>query len=90
MQSKTKEFFFVEITDTFGGEANYSWVTRLKVSAKNQRGACNKVSRYAGINFKIEYAGEVSRYDSLSGATCYFIEYWEEEQHSKYMNVKEV
>jgi len=27
-----KKLYFVEITDTFGGEANYSWVTRHRRS----------------------------------------------------------
>ena len=26
--------YFVEITDTFGGEANYSWVKRGKIQSK--------------------------------------------------------
>ena len=91
MQSKTKEFFFVEITDTFGGEANYSWVTRLKVSAKNQRGAVQKVGVFMGLQYHKEWDnGDMTRYTSKSGSTCYFIEHWEEDQHSRYNNIKEV
>jgi len=41
----TKQSFFVEITDTFGGEANYSWVKRFIVRASTFRGAISKVSK---------------------------------------------
>jgi len=29
----SKTLYFIEITDTFGGEANYSWVTRHVIKA---------------------------------------------------------
>ena len=29
-----KNLYFIEVTDTFGGEANYSWVTRHVIKAK--------------------------------------------------------
>jgi hypothetical protein len=38
----------IEITDTFGGEANYSWVKRLEVKAKSMQGAISKASRHFG------------------------------------------
>jgi hypothetical protein len=65
---KDKKLFFVEYTDTFGGEANYSWASRWIVSASTARGALRKVSpvywRHVGGN----------RYDSVSGATCFFVD----------------
>lgn len=74
-----KKFFFVEVTDIFGGEANYSWVTRHKVSAKTIRGAVNKVSRDSGMSWHcVADYGDQRRYDSRSGATCFFIEEWNE------------
>ena len=30
-----KHQFFVEMTDTYGGEANYSWVNRFLVTASS-------------------------------------------------------
>lgn len=78
-----KQFFKVEITDTFAGEANYSWVTRHKVKASTIRGAVHKVSRDSGMNFRKIYDGEITRYDSKSGATCAFVELWDDEHHSK-------
>ena len=42
---KGQKFYFVELTDTFGGEANYSWVNRYKVVASSFNGAIRKVSK---------------------------------------------
>lgn len=72
--------FKIEITDTFGGEANYSWVTRHEIKAKSMLGAVQKLSRLSGLNWRkaCDY-GDSSRYDSKSGATCAFIEYIEGE-----------
>lgn len=68
--------FKIEITDTFAGEANYSWVTRHEIEAKTLLGAVQKLSRMSGINWrKTHDYGDMRRYDSKSGATCAFIEY---------------
>ena len=70
-------FYFVEITDTFAGEANYSWVKRLKVKANTIRGAVNKVSRDSGMAWGCNWDnGDMMRYDSQSGNTCFFIKLW--------------
>ena len=72
--------YFVEITDTFGGEANYSWVKRLKVRANTMRGAVNKVSRDSGTTWRCTgNYGDMMRYDSPSGSTCFFIEEWHDD-----------
>ena len=76
--------YFVEVTDTFGGEANYSWVTRHKVRAKSKRGALIRVNRDSGLGF---HSVGCDRYDSKSGATCAFIEPWDEDTHSQVMYV---
>ena len=74
------KFYFVEITDTFGGEANYSWVKRLKVKASTMRGAVNKVSRDSVLTWHcVGDYGDMKRYDSESGATCFFIEDWHDD-----------
>ena len=75
-----KTLFFVEITDIYGGEANYSWVTRHCIKAKSERGAINALSRRSGMNWK----NEGFRYLSKSGATCALIEYFEPETHGDY------
>lgn len=81
--------FFVEITDTFGGEANYSWVTRHKIKAKTIRGAIVRLNRDSGLGFhKVGDYGDFVRYDSFTGATCAFIEPWDEDTHGIYSRVK--
>ena len=70
--------FRIEITDTFGGEANYSWVTRHEIRAKSMLGAIQKLSRLSGLHWRLVYdCGDMRRYDSKSGATCAFISYSE-------------
>jgi hypothetical protein len=80
----TKRHYFVEITDTFGGEANYSWVTRHKVRASSERGALIRVNRDSGLGLHSVGCG---RYDSKSGATCAFIDEWSDDDHSQLMHV---
>lgn len=38
----------IEVTDTFGGEANYCWVRRGKTRAKTRRGKIEAAKRLAG------------------------------------------
>lgn len=77
--------YFIEITDTFGGDANYSWVTRHKVKANTVRGAVWKVSHDSGMNWHcVGDYGDMCRYDSASGATCLFISEWDQDQHGDY------
>ena len=71
----TTNLYYIEVTDTFGGEANYSWVTRHIIKAKSMRGAVQRFSRMSGMSWHCVYdLGDSKRYDSKSGATCYFIE----------------
>lgn len=80
--------YFVEITDTFGGEANYSWVTRHLVTAATMRGAVWKVSHDSGMNWHcVDSYSDLKRYDSASGATCLFIREAEGDESAKYSNI---
>ena len=78
--------YYVEITDTFAGEANYSWVTRYKVtSAENENDAIIKISNESGINWIKQWDDwTVSRYDSESGLTCLFISEYDGDMHDYY------
>lgn len=66
--------YLIEVTDTFGGEANYSWATRHLIRASSVRGAVSRFSRLSGMNWR---SVGCYRYDSKSGATCFFIEQWD-------------
>ena len=73
-------FYFIEVTDMYGGETNYSWVTRHVIKAKTLKGAKQRFSMMSGINWHYDGLKMVSK----SGATCYFIDWYDEEGHSDY------
>ena len=76
----TKEIFFVEVTDTYGGDANYSWVHRFKVHATSFRGAIGKVSREMGLSFRKDYdTGDSARYNAQRACICAFVSGYEDE-----------
>ena len=88
--SKCKEIFYVEVTDTFGGEANYCWVRRFKVHANTMRGAAIKVGRYFGAKMKcVGDYGDLRRYDFKGAAICAFVEGYEN-QAECFLNVKSI
>ncbi len=79
---KNLETFYVEVTDTFGGEANYCWVHRFKVLAKSMQGAIGKVSREMGLHFRQDYdCGDHARYNSPGNCICAFAEWFDPESH---------
>ena len=67
-----KHTYFIEMTDTFGGEANYCWVNRFIVSASSERGAMRKVARQTGSN--VRNVG-CDRWDAVGACVCYFVEW---------------
>ena len=86
-----QNLYFVEITDTYGGEVNYSWVTRHCVTASTMRGAMWKVSRDSGLSWHcVGDYGDNTRYDSKSGATCAFITEWDNDIHSRYLHINKI
>lgn len=77
-----KNLYFVELTDTFGGEVNYSWVQRIICRAKSEKGAARILARETGLNFGFDGV----KYVSKSGATCAFIEDYDPDSHSEYLD----
>ena len=67
-----KNHYFIEMTDTFGGEANYCWVNRFIVSASSPRGAMRKVAKKTG--FAVRNVG-CDRWDTVGACVCYFVEW---------------
>ena len=76
-----KQVFFVEVTDTYGGQANYCWARRYKVTASSYRGAAIMVSRHEGYQGrlkKVMEGGELVRHDIRGAAICMFTSPWPE------------
>ena len=81
--------FFVEMTDTFRGEANYSWVNRFMVKAKTKRGAIGKVTRETGYHARIDWDnGDSARYNVQGACICYFVSEAQGDECEKYSRIK--
>lgn len=68
MSSQT---FFMEMTDTFGGELNYCWINRFIVNAKSIRGAIQKVARETGFNFRFNGAHYKAKNACIAVYECF-------------------
>lgn len=83
-------YFYAEVTDTFGGEANYSWVRRYKVKATTFTGAIRKVP-CPGTHWRVEmHCGDMSRYKASGAAVCCFVEDWDEQRHGNLQRVEDI
>lgn len=82
-----QSLFFVEVTDTYGEDANYSWVKRYKVNASSELGAIRKVSAETGLNFRKEWDDGITvRYDAKQCAVCAFLSPYEDQaEHYSYV-----
>lgn len=68
--------FNIEVTDTYGGEANYCWVRRFTIKAKSFRGAINALARQYGGQWRIDYTtGDIARYNQRGACVCAFVEH---------------
>lgn len=82
---QNQRLFFIEITDTYGGESNYSWVTRHRIKARSTLGAIRKIGNRSGLSWhKVLDYGDCLRYDSHSGATCAFVREYDPQYDSEY------
>jgi hypothetical protein len=85
--SKAKSIYYVEVTDTYGGEANYSWVKRFKVHASSIQGAIRKVSTTLGMYSRKAYdTGDMIRYDFKGVAICAFVSGYEDQAEYLYVD----
>lgn len=68
--------FKVEVTDTFGGDANYAWVRRYEVQAADMAGAADAMREREGGEWEEIWAhnGGDARYDMKDACICCFIE----------------
>jgi hypothetical protein len=75
--------FTVEYTDTFGGEANYSWVRRHKFTTKanSRRAILRKAKALVGLTNwrgKIDDFGDMLAFKPFRSNTVLFVTYSEE------------
>lgn len=77
-------WYFVEFTDTFGGEANYSWVRRFRVWAPNAKLALTMAKQEAFNGWDkvprhvVRYgAGDDMRVDLVGLNQCAFVQYFD-------------
>jgi len=75
--------FYFEMTDTFGGESNYSWVKRFEVNAKSLHGALCKLSNETGFNFRFDG----NRYNVKNAYICMFELDIESIEHYKFKTI---
>lgn len=75
-----RQLWSIEVTDTYGGEANYCWVHRYQVRASSARGAIGIVSRAEGLRFRADWDdGDTVRYNAVNACICAFVSWAEEE-----------
>lgn len=79
---KSKKWFYVEYTDLFGGERNYSWVNRFKVLASTPMGAVRKVA--------VVYFRKVDEeiFNSVSGCTGYYVTEFDNTCHGSFLKTE--
>jgi len=83
--------FLIEITDTYGGEANYSWVKRYIVRAKSIRGAITKLAKSQGAGWRKDYdTGCAARYNLQGACVCCFVNYLDDSMISSYNGTQEL
>lgn len=89
MTKSTQNQYFVVMTDTYGGEANYNWVNHFLVTASSARGAISKVTRETGYHarLKCDY-GDMVKYNVLGACVCYFLQHSDGEELKKYPKIK--
>lgn len=78
----------VEMTDTFGGAANYCWVNRLFVNADSPSGALRKANKHWSIapnSWRLDWnCGGERRYNMRKAAICCFVTWCEADEPARY------
>ncbi len=66
--------YHIEVTDTYGGEANYCWVRRYKYRAHSVRGAIQMFAREHGAGWRKDWDdGMTARYNLQGACICCFV-----------------
>jgi hypothetical protein len=71
-----KNTYSIEMTDTFGGEANYCWVNRFTVRAKSIQSAMSIIARETGLRTRKAFGdNDFARYNAVGACVCFFVEF---------------
>jgi hypothetical protein len=73
--------YYIEVTDTFCGEANYSWVTRHLIKGSTESQA---IERFSKLSDTVWCWVDRNRYDNVRDTVCLFIEEYCEDYHKDY------
>jgi hypothetical protein len=66
--------YHIEVTDTFSGEANYTWKRDYIVDAVSIHGAMLAFARSEGAGWRIDYEiGGCARYNLKGACICAFV-----------------
>jgi hypothetical protein len=85
MKRKPLSLFRVEVTDTFGGDANYCWARRYHVKARTMRGAVLMAARDSGYSGRIRKTmdcGDMTRHDVRGACVCMLTEWFDADAHA--------
>lgn len=64
----------IEVTDTFSGDANYSWVRRYTYQSTSMRGAICQLAREHGSGWTFDHDnGNTARYNLRGACVCAFV-----------------
>ena len=93
---KAQDFYFIEMTDLYQGEANFNWCDRFLIQAKSISGAIRKFKKDcfnqpAKAKHRLVYDGSY-KFDNM--AICFFVESIDQEQaeaiKGEYIHLKEL
>lgn len=77
--------YHIEITDTFGGEANYCWKKEYLVKANTVRGAITKLAKSQGGGWRKDWGdSDTTRYNLKGACVCAFVMYLPESAVSSF------
>jgi len=78
--------YLVTVTDTFGGELNYSWVEYYLVRTDNIKTAVVKVSKYTGRKTRKKWGdSESGIYKVIGACVAYDVQWIDEEQEKDFI-----
>jgi len=78
--------YYVEMTDTFAGELNYSWVKRFVVKAETLKSCMRKISMETGYNARMQWriGDEDAMYKVTGACIGYSVEWLNEDDIAEY------